>query len=440
MKFRFQPSASFRKYSRNTAWIFGERIVRILILIPVTALLARYLGPEQVGIYNLAVSLVAIFAIISTVGMPNILVREIVRDKGRTNELVMSGLGLRLAAAVLFYGAAVGASWLLQYSRFEIALISIIGFRILLQSFDVFDNYLQANVALRASSKVRLAAVVVGSGAKLWLIFTQAPLLHFAWVYLVEFLVIAALFTYLYYRMTGFRLKPEASMTTGKQLLQSSLPLIYYSALLTINMKVDQVMITKMLGNEANGYYSVVVALIETLYFIPMALGTAVFPGLIKQREADRHEDYHRAFALLYELLLLISVGVTVVFFFGAPFIIHLLYGTAFEPSVAIMRIYAFTPILMFYASMRNRWLIIEDLHRFSPWFLGVALVVNIALNLALLPVMGASGAVVALLVSYVVSFLIVPYLIPATRVSVHMFFEAFLFRRLREVLRTRTL
>ncbi|MEZ5022795.1 MAG: polysaccharide biosynthesis C-terminal domain-containing protein [Chitinophagales bacterium] len=64
---------------------------------------------------------------------------------------------------------------------------------------------------------------------------------------------------------------------------------------------------------------------------------------------------------------------------------------------------------LMFYGSIRNRWLIIQDIHKYSIWFLVVSIVVNVGLNRILLPTMGPQGAVVAILASYFTAFIIVP-------------------------------
>ena len=438
-KFQYKLSNSFIRYSKNTAWIFSERVIRIIILIPITALLARHLGPEQIGTYNLAIALVAIFALIAPLGIPSILVREIVKQKEKTNELVTTTMTIRVISAVVFYGLLITTTYLLQYSKIELGLVSIIGFKLLFQSFDSVDNFLQANVKLRTSSKIRLMALVMVSGVKLYLIFTNAPLLHFTYAYIIEFFLIACLFLWMYAKMHNYHLKFDFNSKTGQYLIRTSLPLIYASALMTINMKVDQVMISKLLDNEANGYYSVVASLIESLYFIPVALGVSLFPGLVKQH-AKQAAEYLPSFQLLYEILLILAVGASLLCFFLAPFIIQLLYGDAFEPSIAILKIYAFSPILIFFGSVRNKWLVIENLHHYTAKFLVVALIINIGSNFILLPMIGVTGAVYSLLLSYFTAFILVPYLIPETRLSVEMFFRSFAFRRIRTVLKERKL
>jgi len=383
--------------------------------------------------------MVSIFAIISPLGLPSILIREIVKDGDNTNKYVNTAIGIRLLGSVVFYSAMIGISMLLNYQSTELVLISIIGTKIFLQSFDSVENYLQASVKLRTSSKVRMIALIIVSGAKLYLIFTKAPLVHFAYAYIIEFIVIALLFIYLYFRMRGHTWHFQFKKETARSLLIHSLPLVYYSALLTINMKVDQIMITKLLDNEANGYYSVVVALIETLYFIPVALGTSLFPGLIKQHQVE-DTAYNDSFQLLYEVMLIVSVMITVSFAIGAPIIVGILYGPEFKESVALLQLYSLCPILMFYGYIRSRWLIIENLQRLSVWFLAIALIVNISLNFILLPRIGLQGAIIALLASYLTSFIIVPYIIPSTRISVIMFFRAFRFRRTIEVIKNRSI
>lgn len=389
--------------------------------------MARYLGPDLFGTYHVALALVSIFAILAPLGLPGILVRELVKQHEISNRLVTTAIVIRICSAFAFYGLLIATTLLLQYSRIELVLVSIMGSKLLFQSFDSVDNYLQANVKLRSSSKIRLIAMIVASAVKLYLVYIEADLIVFAYAYAVEFLVIALLFIWIYPNFTNHWWRFEFDRKKARYLILTALPLIYAAALMNLNMKVDQVMITKLIDNEANGYYSVVVGLIETLYFIPVALGTSLFPGLVKQH-AKQSEDYLPSFQFLYEILLLVAAGITFVYFFFAGWIIDLLYGGAYEPSIRILQAYAFAPLLIFFGEMRNRWLIIEDKQRYIAWFFAVALIVNITMNFILLPEIGVQGAVVSLLISYFTAYIIVPCFIPDTRDSVFMFFKAFRF------------
>lgn len=404
-------------------------------------MVARYLGPDEYGTFNVARAFASIFILAAPLGIPNILTREIVRKPAEKFELIGSTIAIRLISAVVLYIIMVVLSIVLHYSRLEIALISILGVSMIGMVFDTIDNYLQAIVKLKSSSKIRLIGLIIGSILKLILIYLKAPIIAFAWVFTLEFILIAIGFIVIYRKYGHHFNELSVNFKILKPILLTSLPLLYYTILSTINMKIDQLMIDRILVDDpaANGYYAVVVGLVESLYFIPVALGTSLFPGLVKQRDADIN-TYNKMFVLLYEILLIISIGVAVVFFVGAPLIIRFLYGEAYTPAIPIMKLYAFCPILIFYGSMRSRWLIIQDLHKYSIWFLVASILVNVTLNRILLPTMGPEGAVVAILASYFTAFLIVPAIITSTRPSVTMFFQSFLFKEIRERIKNKSI
>ena len=70
----------FLKYLKNTSWLFGEKILRIVVGLFVGIWVARYLGPEQFGLFSYAQSFVGLFTAIATLGLDGIVVRELVKE------------------------------------------------------------------------------------------------------------------------------------------------------------------------------------------------------------------------------------------------------------------------------------------------------------------------------------------------------------------------
>jgi O-antigen/teichoic acid export membrane protein len=78
----------FMRYFKNTSWLFGEKILRMFVGLFVGIWVARYLGPEQFGLFSYAQSFVGLFTAIATLGLDGIVVRELVRDESRRDELI----------------------------------------------------------------------------------------------------------------------------------------------------------------------------------------------------------------------------------------------------------------------------------------------------------------------------------------------------------------
>ena len=81
-----QNHQGFMKYFKNTSWLFGEKILRMFVGLFVGIWVARYLGPEQFGLFSYAQSFVGLFTAIATLGLDGIVVRELVKDESRRDK------------------------------------------------------------------------------------------------------------------------------------------------------------------------------------------------------------------------------------------------------------------------------------------------------------------------------------------------------------------
>ena len=70
----------FRRYFANTSWMFAEQILRMIAGLLVGIWVARYLGPEQFGVFSYAIAFAAIFGSIAKLGLDGIVVRDLVRE------------------------------------------------------------------------------------------------------------------------------------------------------------------------------------------------------------------------------------------------------------------------------------------------------------------------------------------------------------------------
>ncbi|MEJ2193916.1 MAG: oligosaccharide flippase family protein, partial [Ignavibacteriaceae bacterium] len=240
-------SNSFKKYFANTSWLFTEKIFRLLVSFIVTVLVIRYLGPAEFGLLSYAISFYGLFATLSVLGLETITIRELVKTPAQRDNLLGTVFILRLIGAV---GTIILIALTLLFSRedsFTSLLILIISISLIFQSFNVVDYYFRAEVKAKYSVYVQFISVIITSILKIILIIIKAPLIYFAVVYSAEFIITAIGFT-LVYKKVGLKLSPgKFKKSIALQLLKDSWPLILTGVVVSIYMKVDQVMIKNML-------------------------------------------------------------------------------------------------------------------------------------------------------------------------------------------------
>ena len=97
--------SGFRKYFANTSWLLGERILRITVSLFVAIYVARYLGPERYGLLSYALSFVWLFSTLASLGLDDILLRELVNNPEKRQYLIGTVFWLKICGFFLMGGA-----------------------------------------------------------------------------------------------------------------------------------------------------------------------------------------------------------------------------------------------------------------------------------------------------------------------------------------------
>jgi PST family polysaccharide transporter len=404
---RLAGRANLRKVIGNTGWLFADRILRMAIGLVVGVWIARYLGPDQFGQLNYALAFVALFGFLVSFGLDGIVVRDLVQDPARGNEILGTAFIIKLVGAFLSIGAAIVAIRLLQPSDANVhVLVAIIAAGTAFQTLDVIDFWFQARIEARYVVYARGASFVIASVVKVVMIMTNAPLIAFAWVVSLE-LLFSALGLVLAYRTTGQRLSLwTANQQRIRRALSDCWPIAIAGVAVVVYMRIDQVMLGQMLGNEAVGVYSAAARISEVWYFIPTAIVASVTPALIEAKKLSTTLYYVRV-SQLFRLMSGIALAIAIPLTFASDYVASLLYGDAYEGVGTILAIHIWAALFVFLGVAQSPWSINEGLTRVALLRTVLGAVANVVLNLLLIPPYGPMGAAVATTISYALSAVI---------------------------------
>ena len=426
----FIKSNGFKKYFLNTSWVLGEKILRIIAAIVISVWVARYLGPKDFGTLNYAQSLISLLTAISTLGLNGILVRELIDKKEEQRKLLGTVFSLQTIGSFIIMISILIFININNVDRITEKLLLIFGAITFLQSFNVIDSYFQSIVKSKFIVKSSIVSLIFSSILKIVLIIFEFPLIYFAITIFLENLVLVILYLYHYNQQSDNKFKIYFSFTLAKSLLKDSWPLILSSIVVSIYMKVDQIMIKEIINDTAVGYYSAAVRLSEAWYFVPTVIGASLFPAILNAKKIDNDLYYSRLqnlYDLMFILALLIAIPITLV---SVP-LVEFLYGTEFSQTANVLTIHIWTGIFVFLGVSRSGWVIAENLQKFSTIYLTIGMISNVTLNFFLIKSNGIIGAAYATLISQSISVLLAPILFKKTRVSFIMMFNAMIFKTL---------
>jgi polysaccharide transporter, PST family len=423
-------SPNFRKIVGNTGWLMVDRVIRMGMGVFVGVWVARYLGPARFGSLNFAISFVALFGTLTTLGLEMIVVREIVRDASEISEILGTTLALRLAGSILAPLTAIATIRILQPTDAEaLILVGLLSIGLIFQAFDSIDSYFQSQVKSKLTVWAKNSAFLIVAGIRVLLIHIKAPLWSFAAAQVAE-LALGAVGLVIVYQWTGGRILTwRSSKRRAIELLKHSWPVILSGMAIMIYMRIDMVMLKIMQGDSAVGLYAAATRVSEVWYFIPSTIVSSVSPSIIRAK--DNPPLYYGRLQRLFSFMTFISVIIGSGIALSSRWIIHFLYSSAYDAASPILAIHIWASVFVFLGVAQTPWDFSESLLQlgFSRTLIGA--ISNFLLNLILIPKYSALGAAVATVVSYAISGVVANAFSPKTRPIFFMQFRSLFLKNL---------
>jgi O-antigen/teichoic acid export membrane protein len=416
---------TLQKILSNTGWLFADRLLRMGVGLLVGVWVARYLGPEQFGLFNYSLSFVALFSTFASLGLDSIVIRDIVRDPSCKNETLGTAFLLKLLGGIATLVATVSILPLLRPgSNLTLWLVGITSAGLIFQAFDTIDFWFQSQVRSKYTVYAKNAIFIPVTLVKIVLIKMQAPLISFAWVGLLE-TILGAVGLILVYQLNKQSISAwRASFSRAKSLLNDSWALVLCGAAIFIQARIDQVMLGQMVGDAEVGQYSAAMRLIEVFSFIPMIIQSSVAPSVTHsktQSEALYQENLLNVYRLMTILFLIVSIPV----FLFSESIITILYGNEYKTAAMLLSLSAIRLFFTNFGVARSLFITNESLFKYSMVAAIVGSFVNIAFNYLLIPKYASVGSIWATIISFFVTTFVIDFFFKRTRNNLQIMLKA---------------
>jgi len=393
----------FRKILGNTGWLMADRVLRMGVGLFVGVWVARYLGPAQFGSLNFALSYIALFGSLTSLGLDGIVIRQIVGDSRNTLGVLGSTLALRLGGAFLaLLASVIIINFVEPHDPMALLLVSIVAIGLIFQAFDTIDSYFQSQVQSKFSVWAKNIAFLVVAGLRVILIHLKAPVWAFAVAGVAE-LALGAVALWIAYGMVGGSLlKWRTSWKMSVDLLKQGWPLVLSGMAIMIYMRIDMVMLKLMKGDAAAGLYAAATKVSEVWYFIAIAIVSSVSPAIMRSRSDP--QLYYDRLRTLFSVMIMISVTIGSGIALASHWIVERLYSDAYVQAAPVLAVHIWASVFVFIGVAQSPWDISEDFLKLALYRTVAGAVSNIVINLFLIPRYAALGAAIATVVSYAIS------------------------------------
>lgn len=411
------------KTIKNAGWIIGGRIVQMLINLVVGLLTARYLGPSNFGIINYAGAYTSIFMSLCTLGINSVIVKEFVDHPGQVGTIIGTTLWMRAISSFCSALAIIGIVFVVDDGDpTTILIVSLCSVGLIFNIFETFNYWFQSKLESKVTAIVTLAAYAVTSAYKVFLMVTGKGITYFALATSIDYFCIGFGMILAYRKCEGSSL--HISWEYGKGLLKKSVHFILPGLMVAIYGQTDKMMLKQMIGASETGFYSTAVSVCSAWCFVLAAVIDSMYPSIMSAYKHSKEKFVSRN-KLLYFIIFYLSLSVSLLFTVFAKPIIFLLYGEAYLPSVAPLRIITWYTAFSYLGVARNAWIVCENRQKYLIWVYASAAALNVVLNTLLIPSFGASGAAAASLLAQIITVLVVPFFIKGLKENSVMILEA---------------
>jgi O-antigen/teichoic acid export membrane protein len=392
--------------AKNTGSLILMNIITLFLMMLFNITIARFLGDNVLGIYSFAIALTSLLSIIIDQGFNQLSIKNMSRNKNIIAKYIVNIIIIKTIFSILYICLII---FILHYYNYPAVTKNIV---YILTIYSIFVSFSKTFESIfRVIQKMEYISffsiierfIIVFMG--IYLIYLDLSLINIISIFIVGGsikLFLNIKYTKEYYL---FNIK-EFNIHYSKNLIINGLPIALFSIFMIVNYRVDTIMLSIITTNSTVGWYNAAYNLIFGLSFIATSLIGSLFPILSKKSIISKKSIkiiYKKGMKYLLIISLPIAFGTTIL----ANDIIYIIYGNEFNNSIVILQILIWSIIPMFLYNLLGSIIMSLDEEKKAVYFWGICALINVILNVILIPMYTYIGASLTTIISELLLFLL---------------------------------
>ncbi len=383
----FENKSPNQSIIKNTFWLFIAEGVNKGLMFFLLILVARYFGVEVFGKFSFALNFSMLFVILADFGLSTLTIRELARNKELTKKYIENIAVIKLILAFITCGLIVLISQFMGKSLEVNLIIYLFGIYVIINSFsDFFRSVFKAFEKMQYEAYSKILQGVILFIIALFFLLNGYPI-----IFVVSAFIIASSISFVFTlfltwnKFTKFWL--DLDFGFWKNVIKESWPFALSSLFMVIYFRIDTVMLGIFDNNYSVGIYSSAYNLIFLVFGVTSLLNLSLYPYLSRNKsfKINRLLLYYFSGGFLVALLL----------FFLSPLIIFI-YGPSFMDSIIALKYLGLVSIFLIPNSLFGIYYAAHNQQRFNLKVTGLLSVINIFLNIFLIPLFSYIGAIMS--------------------------------------------
>jgi O-antigen/teichoic acid export membrane protein len=395
-----------KKVAKSGAVYTAALIFQKILSFTYFSIIARALGPEQLGTYIFALSFAAFFSLVVDFGFVPLSIRTFSQHKDKQKQYFRMFFTVRIGFAILALVILHSVAFALGYDS---TLWTLLGITSVIMIMDAFTAYFytvfrsRQNLVYESIGTVIFQIIIFTTGL---ITITRTNDLRL----LLGVIFVGSLFhlifsSMLLARKTDISFKPYLNWQLARIWLARAFPFFLAAGFIKAYNTIDSILIKNLVGDEAVGLYAIPAKIVFTFPFIALAIIAAVYPAMSSYVVTSK-EKLQSIFTRTLQLLLTISAPIAVGIYLLADAIVMRIWPE-YAQSIFALQLLIWAVVFLYVEFPFGALLNATGNERRNTFNRGIQLVTFVALNLILIPLYGFMGAVyAALFCSVVIVFL----------------------------------
>lgn len=375
-----------------------EKLIKMATQLTSMILLARFLGPGELGNLMYCYALASVFIFLNNFGLNSLLVKWLAEEPENSRNYLKRAFWLRASAAILSVALAnLAGLWLVDpEARMLLFVISLYH---LVMPVSIVEWYFNSQGRAVLSAYGLIVGSITGFLIRLAALSYSADILWLGAAYSLELIAVGLVYWFMW-RKESLQGASAVSLESLLSTAKHALPLLLSGAVIMLYMRIDQLMLGHMVGDEEVGIYSAALRLSEAWYFVGLTILGVYFPKFLQLRKEEGELAYFEGIVSIGRIVVWGALALAITTTLLADWIILVFYGEAFLASAHVLVISIWAVVFVYMGAISSQMFVADGRQVLQLYRSIIALIINAVLNYILIPKYGAAGAAMALLIA----------------------------------------
>ena len=382
---------------KNIIYLLIREVINKISIVVLMVLIGRYLGSQGLGDFSFSIFFCQLAFLISDLGLSTLLIRDVAKDKRLTNRYVenlsfvrfMLGLAISIVIYMLAVFTEIGSKGDVRY----ILILCSMSFFAMAVT-DIFTSAFRAHERMNYELAVNIPKNIIFLLFGILAVLKTGGLESIFFIFLISNLI-ALVLAYVVYKLKMPRTPGTFDFAFCKSAVRQAMPFFLAMLFVTLYFRIDSIMLFFMRSSEDVGLYNASYVAIDGYLMASGVVVTAIFPFFSRIYEKSI-ESLQKAYVKSLKVVFFVFFPVTILIFSFAKPIISVVYGAEFMPSVPVMQILIWAAMFVAIGNLNGHLAYSINRQNIVVLTAFSGVIINVILNLLLIPPFGFLGASVA--------------------------------------------